>query len=146
MRRRLAQLHAEDRGSVSVFFVVAVTAVTAILGLVVDGGRQLQARQHASAVAEEAARAASQVVDADKAVRGQQTVVSAGEATRTARTYLAAAGVRGTARVTSGGKIITVTTTVTYRPAFLGVFGVGPTTVTDSASARLTVGIQEEQS
>ena len=63
-------------------------------------------------------------------------------AARAARAYLEAAGVEGTVSVR--GNAVQVSTRVTYRPVFLGVAGVGPLTVTGSASARPVMGDDEE--
>ena len=50
-----------DRGSVSLLVVIMVPALLMAAGLVLDGGRQLQARRDAGAAAAEAARAAAQM-------------------------------------------------------------------------------------
>jgi Flp pilus assembly protein TadG len=48
----------DDRGSVSVVMMILLVVVFAGAGLVVDGGRAMAARRHASNTAEAAARAA----------------------------------------------------------------------------------------
>jgi Flp pilus assembly protein TadG len=50
--------HSADRGSVSVFAAAFVATVLLLLGLIVDGGNALNARERAADVAEQAARAA----------------------------------------------------------------------------------------
>ncbi|MDP9241277.1 MAG: pilus assembly protein TadG-related protein, partial [Actinomycetota bacterium] len=60
-----------DRGSVSVFFVVAAIAMLTMLGLVVDGGGKIRAIQRADAAAAEAARQGGQAIVAAPAVQGQ---------------------------------------------------------------------------
>jgi Flp pilus assembly protein TadG len=50
--------HSGDRGSVAVFSAMFVFAVLLLLGLLVDGGNVLNARERAADVAEQAARAA----------------------------------------------------------------------------------------
>ena len=59
VRRRLRG----ERGSVSLLVVVMVPALLMAAGLVLDGGRQLQARREAAAAASSAARAAAQMSD-----------------------------------------------------------------------------------
>ena len=50
-----------SRGSVSLLVVIMVPALLTAAGLVLDGGRQLQARRDAGAAAAAAARAATQL-------------------------------------------------------------------------------------
>ncbi len=141
----MARRERDDRGSVSVFYIVAITGITAIFGLVVDGGRELQAREQASSAAEQAARAGAQQIKVSTSVRGDRAVANPAQAKNAAQLYLSAAGVTGTATLSNAGTVITVTTSVTYTPVFLGAFGVGPSTVTDSAQARLAVGVTGEE-
>lgn len=51
-------MNARDRGSISVVMIIMLVMVLAGAGLVVDGGRAMAARRHASNTAEAAARAA----------------------------------------------------------------------------------------
>lgn len=51
-------MNGRDRGSISVVMVIMLVMVLAGAGLVVDGGRAMAARRHASNTAEAAARAA----------------------------------------------------------------------------------------
>jgi hypothetical protein len=76
------------------------------------------------------------------AVRGDGVRIDPAGAARAARAYLAAAGVDGT--VTVEGNAVRVSTSVTYEPVFLAVAGVGPMTVTGTASARPVAGDDEE--
>src|SRR3712207_7980324 len=50
-------LFRSERGTVTVFVVVFMSALLAVAGLVIDGGNLLAARRHAANVAESAARA-----------------------------------------------------------------------------------------
>ena len=52
-----------DRGSVSLLVVIMVPALLMAAGLVLDGGRQLQARRETAAAAAAAARAAAQMTE-----------------------------------------------------------------------------------
>jgi hypothetical protein len=82
------------------------------------------------------------MLDVPGAVRGDGVSIDPAAAARAARAYLAAAGVDGT--VTVEGNAVRVSTSLAYQPVFLGVAGVGPLTVTGSASARPVTGDDEE--
>ncbi len=123
-----------DEGSISLFMVVMAVALLAAVGLVVDGGLKVRALQRADEAAREAARAGSQMLDVPAAVRGDAVAVDPAGAARAARSYLAAAGVAGSVRVS--GNVVTVSTRVDFTPVFLTFAGVGPSTVTGTASAR----------
>jgi Flp pilus assembly protein TadG len=127
----------EDGGSISLALVVMVSALLVSVGLVVDGGAKLRAVQQATAVAGEAARAASQQIN----VAGVQTAGTARLDTAAARTAarqtLAEAGVEG--RVTVAGGQVSVTATVSRPTIFLSLLGVSSVTGSGSATADLTV-------
>jgi hypothetical protein len=140
--RRIRPRPDDDHGAITLFVVVFTVALLAAVGLVVDGGGKVRALQRADEAAREAARAGSQMLDVPAAVRGDGVSVDPAAAARAARAYLDAAGVAGT--VTVRGNAVEVSTTVIYQPVFLGVAGVGPLTVTGSASARPVTGVDEE--
>ena len=132
----------DDRGAITLFVVVFTVALLAAVGLVVDGGGKVRALQRADEAAREAARAGSQMLDVPSAVRGDGVRIDPAGAARAARAYLDAAGVDGT--VTVEGNAVRVSTSVTYEPVFLAFAGVGPMTVTGTASARPVAGDDEE--
>jgi Flp pilus assembly protein TadG len=104
-----------------------------IVGLVVDGGGKIRATQEADALAREAARSAGQSLNRSAQAEGNKTVTLNPAAARTAALkYLASAGATGS--VSIEGATITVTATVSYKPMFLT--GLGPMTVTGTATAR----------
>ena len=140
--RRIGARRDDDRGAIALFVVVFAVALLAAVGLVVDGGGKVRALQRADEAAREAARAGSQMLDLPAAVRGDGVRIDRAAAARAARAYLDAAGVEGTVAV--HGNAVRVSTSVTYQPVFLGVTGVGPITVTGSASARPVTGDDEE--
>lgn len=133
-----------DRGSVSLFFVVAAAGLLVAVGLVVDGGGKIRASQRADAVAAEAARAGGQAADAGPAIRGQGLRLPAAAARAAARDYLAGARVEGTVTIT-GGTRLQVDTVTTYTPVFLTMIGVGPMTTTGHAEARIVRALNGEQ-
>jgi Flp pilus assembly protein TadG len=97
-----------ERGSVSLLVVVMVPALLMAAGLVLDGGRQLQARREASAAAASAARAAAQMSDQEAYGPGLDPALAA----RRAQVHLTALGHVGTVDVTPAAVTVTVTATV----------------------------------
>lgn len=57
--RRIAACATEDRGSIAVFTIFFAFAVLALLALLVNGGADMNARERAADIAEQAARAAT---------------------------------------------------------------------------------------
>ncbi|MGY4719751.1 pilus assembly protein TadE [Naumannella cuiyingiana] len=108
-----------------------MTMVVLILGLVVDGGRQLAAQQEAEAIAQRAARSG---VDASAAGELLGRVDHAA-ADRAASRVLAESGVPG-ATLAAAGRL-RVTTSVQKPTVFLSVIGIGTVTGTGEAEARL---------
>jgi Flp pilus assembly protein TadG len=138
----VSQPGSRDRGSVTLFLLVAGLALLLAVGLVVDGGGKLLTARQARAAAAEAARAAGQGIAPAGAMQGQQVRPSPSAAAAAGRGYLAAAGVPGTVTVT--GDRVEVRTTLTYNPKVLTLIGVGPQTVTARAQARLARGLDRE--
>lgn len=130
------RIRRDERGSVSVWMVMATFALVLIVGIAVDLGGQVHAKQRAHDIAAEAARAGANQLTAQDAMRGTQTSIDPAKARSAALAYVAASGYTGSATLT-GDTLIQVTVTGTYRPVFLGAAGVGPTLVTATASARL---------
>lgn len=126
----------DERGSISVWLVTSSFVMMMLVGLAVDLGGQVHAKQRAHDVAAQAARAGGQQLQAAPAIQGQFLAVDVAAAKRAAQAYLSAAGVSGTVSVT-GGDTITVSVTDTYQPTLLTFIGVRTLTVTGEASARL---------
>ncbi len=124
------------------FVVLIALALMLAVGLVVDGGQKLRATQRADAAAEEAARAAGQVIQAPRSVRGLTPLVDPAPAAAAAQAYLDAAGVTGTVAV--DGALVTVTTTTTEPTVFLAAIGITTVTATGTAQARLVRGLTQE--
>lgn len=125
-----------DRGSISIWLAVSSFVMMILVGLAVDLGGQVQAKQRAHNIAAEAARTGGEQVQAAPAIKGEYVAVDTVAARNAAEDYLSASGVTGTVTVT-GGDTITVDVTDTYTPRFLRFIGVGDLTVTSHASARL---------
>lgn len=127
----------DDAGSISLALVVMVSALLVAVGLVVDGGAKLRAVQQATALAGEAARAATQQVNVAEVQTAGSARLDAAVARRAARQTLAAAGVEGTVTVATGQ--VSVTASVRRPTVFLSLLGVGSVTGSGSATADLTV-------
>ena len=124
-----------ERGSASIWAILVIAgAFTVLLGLVVDGGRVIDARVAASRAAAQAARVGADALSSPS-VRDGHDAVDVGAATARARTYLEHAGMSGTVSVT--GQTVTVTVIGTSANQVLGVIGISsfPISETESAEA-----------
>jgi len=141
MIRRLVHRLGPDRerGSLSLFFVVVVTASFVMIGLAVDGGHKAQATQRAVAIADEAARAGGNALDAAAASQSGAVQVDPTAAIAAAQAYLSAAGVNGAVTVEDGGQTLVVETTFQVQTIFLSMIGIDVMTVTGVGSADLVV-------
>jgi len=126
----------DERGSISIWMATATLVMIVLVGLAVDLGGQVQAKERAHDIAAEAARTGGEQVQAAPAIEGRYLAVDATAAKKAAEDYLAASGVTGTVTI-SDGNTITVTVTDTYSPKFLNIIGIGNLTVTSRVSARL---------
>lgn len=120
-----------DRGAISVVMVMVLVVVLAGAGLIVDGGRVLVARRHASNTAEAAARAA--VATATPVSGFQRDAARAAAVGAAVRAGVPAADVE----VVVGGESVTVTITERRRTVFLVLGGVQTVTVKASGTARV---------
>ncbi|TDB84233.1 pilus assembly protein [Actinomadura sp. KC216] len=130
-----------DDGSVSIFAVIIALVVLVFFGAVVDFGNKLKARQVASVVAQEAARAGAGRVDLDRAYTQGEFVVDRPSAVRAARAYLRSGGYTGTVTA-SGTHSIRVHVTITRPAIFLPIIGVTRLRADAAATANLTTGVR----
>lgn len=134
MRRRFAQDDPE-RGSVTIWMITTALTMVLLVGLAVDLGGQVLAKQHAQVVALEAARAGGQQLQGAPAVLGQAAVVDPAGAVVAASTYIA-----GTPEVTGAASVVgtrvVVDTTTTYQTRFLSIIGIQELTVTGHAEVQ----------
>lgn len=133
----------DERGGLGAMLVILVVACIALAGLVVDGGAILAGRRLAYDSASQAAQAGSQAIDRDALRLGVGVQLDPPDAHAAAMSWLVAAGVAGSASVT--GDEITVTATTTVDMQILGSFGVGPKTVSGTASARAVRGVLDAE-
>src|SRR3954463_2752656 len=112
----------DERGSISIWLAVSSLVMMILVGLAVDLGGQVHAKQRAHNIAAQAARTGGEQVQAAPAIKGDYVAGDAVSARHAAEAYLAASGVTGTVTI-SGGDTITVNVTDTYTPKFLSFIG-----------------------
>jgi Flp pilus assembly protein TadG len=123
-----------ERGSASIWAILVIAgAFTVLLGLVVDGGRVIDARIAASRAAAQAARVGADSLSS-ASVRDGQDAISVETAQARAQNYLHDAGMSGAISVS--GDTVTVTVTGTSETQILGVIGIGSFPIEESESAR----------
>ncbi|ROT33814.1 pilus assembly protein TadG-related protein [Micromonospora sp. HM5-17] len=131
-----------DAGRVSLFLVIAMIGVLAIIALAYDGAGQLRTMQRADNLAAEAARAGGQAVDLQQLLEDGSTVLEEDAARAAVDSYL-----RGVDDVTEwdvqietvdGVPRLTVELAITYDRAFLDLFSFADTvSVPGTATATL---------
>ena len=129
-RRRAAR---RDSGQVTAFVVVMAAALVLMIGLVLDGGLTLAARERALGEAQEAARAGAQAVNLATYRQDGDLVLDPAQAEADADAYLASIGAAGTATATGG--LVTVTVTIVQPMQILSAAGLHAVTVRATASA-----------
>lgn len=143
-----------ERGSVTVYTVVFAIAVIFLLGLIVDGGMALNAKERAADIAGQAARAAADDINVAALRAGvvQINTRTACHPTASALVSSYAARIRGGVdhvlsaqmngcTLSRGGQMATVTVQITTTPLLPGVLG--SFTETAQASATVECGITQ---
>ncbi|WP_026930210.1 pilus assembly protein TadG-related protein [Glycomyces tenuis] len=131
----------DDRGSISMFFIIIAFGMFALIGLVYDGGLAQAARSEATAVAAEAARAGAAQIDLARLRTTGITQLDVPDAQAAAADWIAAAGLNGTASATTTE--VTVTVTIDHPTELLGLIGISTITVTAEQVARPRTGVTE---
>jgi hypothetical protein len=144
----------DERGSITPFAVIAALAILLLAALVIDGGRQLNAKGRAVAYAQESARAGSQVVD----ISDPKLELLPGEALKAAGEYCRQA-MAADAQLTqcqsaittvheAGGTFsaVSVTTHVQIKSILLGLIDRSVLSSTGRSVARPVSGISEADS
>lgn len=134
----MTRRRAGERGQVVTFVVGITLAMLLLIGLTVDGGRILDARQRALDEAQEAARSAAQQLDQTALHSGGGAVIDPAAATSAAQQYLRATGDSGT--VVVRGDVVSVTVTDTVSMELLSLAGLHTVTVTETGSAHASRG------
>jgi Flp pilus assembly protein TadG len=123
-----------ERGSASIWAILVIAgAFTVLLGLVVDGGRVIDARIAASRAAAQAARVGADALSS-ASVRSGHDTVDVDVARARAQGYLDAAGMTGTVRIS--GQTVTVTVTGESATQVLGVIGITSFPIDETESAQ----------
>src|SRR6266545_1132028 len=136
-RLRLPPCRGDD-GLATVWMVFTVFLVVILAAVIFGGGVIFAARTHGYDLAQQAARAGAQQIDAATYRTSGVLRLDPARAATAARQFLAAAGATGT--VTVNAARITVTATSHQPTPMLASFGVTTVTVTSTASATPIVG------
>jgi Flp pilus assembly protein TadG len=130
-----------ERGSASIWAILVIAgAFTVLLGLVVDGGRVIDARAAASRAAAQAARAGADALSS-ASVRSGNDAIDTEAARARAQSYLRDAGLHGTVSVARDTVVVTVTDK--SKNQILGVIGVTSFPIEETESAHA---LSEEES
>jgi Flp pilus assembly protein TadG len=139
---RLWQLRGDDAGAAAVILVLLTPVFFSLAGLVVDGGRAITARQRATDIAEQAARAGVDALDVTTLrSTGIDAVDPAGGAAAACRyVYTAAPDAGCTASVT--GNTVRVAVTTRTPTILLGLIGVSSFRAAATAAAAPVTGVR----
>jgi Flp pilus assembly protein TadG len=129
---RLRRRYRGEDGQFLAMTAVFMTMFLALAGLVVDGGRYLDAKQAAASEAEQAARAGAGSIDVGQLHAGTVALDPAAAVTA-AETFMTSSGHPGTAWVVG----TTVYAQISYRQPtqLLGIIGLGSLQITVTESA-----------
>ena len=144
--RRVRARRAES-GSISLFVAMTVVALFAAVGLVIDGGRLLQAIEVANAAAAQGARTAANTIDVNATyASGGEPVIDPFAAVAQGNAAIAAFSRQGmdvSGSVAVSGSVVTATTTARADTVFLSLIGIESVTGTGQAEAVIERGISE---
>lgn len=142
LRLREGRLRHAERGSVTVFTTIWVTAVLMGVAVLNDGARLVNAHRRAFNLAEAAARAGSQEVGAERLRGSGANELDPAKAEARAVDYLSTAGYPGSATATATE--ISVQVSFSQPAGMLRLLGLGPRQVTATASSRPAQGVTTE--
>jgi Flp pilus assembly protein TadG len=128
-----------ERGSATIFVVGFAVVLFAGAGLAIDGGRAINARDKATDIAEQAARAGAGQLDENSLRKVDGTVVLDQAAAR-ARASSFVAATRFVPTTTTTDTSVTVHVSATYRTALLGIIGITSIDVSGNATASPSTG------
>ena len=130
---RKARRARRDSGQVTAFVVVMAAALVLMIGLVLDGGLTLAARERALGEAQVGGRAGAQAVNLATYRQNGTLALNPAQATADADAYLASIGATGTATATAN--LVTVTVTIVQPMQVLSAAGLHAVTVHATATA-----------
>ncbi len=143
----MARLRVDDRerGAVSVFVLGLVVVLMIVAGLVVDGGRAVNARAEITDDAEQAARAGANQVDVAALRSGEGVSLSSSAARAAAMDHLLARGYdAGRIQVDVVDQEVSVQVSDRVPTALLSLILISHFNVEGSAVARAALGIDSE--
>lgn len=144
-RRRLVAARRSDEGAASAFVLGIVLALMVVAGLVVDGGRAVNARAEILDDVEQAARAGANQVDVASLRSGGQVVVAPTAARQAAVDHLVALGYDASrVSVSADSATVTVEASDVVPTALLSLVFVDSFEVRGQAVARAATGIVTE--
>lgn len=123
-----------QRGSSSVFVIGFAVVLLGFAGLVIDGGKALNARMRLADATEQAARAGANAIDLEALRSGGRLRVDPVEARSAVHSYFAHVD-HTSVSVTVSGNQVTVQATDRVPTALLGLVGIGSYTVEAQASS-----------
>jgi Flp pilus assembly protein TadG len=129
-----------ERGSVTVFIVIIFSALVLLAGLVIDGGYSLAAKMRAISIADGAARAGAQAMQANLYREKGDVQFDAYAVTSAGDQYLEDNGVAGSVEIENG--VVVARTEVPQTMSILGLVGIGPFTLTGEGRSRLIQGVR----
>ena len=142
MRLTSSRLRRAETGSVIVFTTIWVTAVLMGVAVLSDGARLVNAHRRAFDLAESAARAGSQEVDAERLRGSGVTELDPARAEARAIAYLNDAGYPASASASADE--ISVRVSFGQPPGLLRLLGLGPRLVVATGSSRAAQGVTTE--
>jgi len=123
-----------ERGSASIWAILTIAgAFTFLLGLVVDGGRVIDARIAASRAAAQSARVGADALSS-ASVRNGNNAIEVDAAKARAQKYLHDAGMTGSVSIT--GQTVSVTVTGSSETQILGVIGITSFPIEETETAQ----------
>jgi Flp pilus assembly protein TadG len=135
----------DEQGQAAVWLVILLPVLLALVGLVFDGGMLYAQYRRGRWAADGAAVAAANAIDPMHYAESGQVKLDAGLVYGTARKYAQdndpALNLNGVSIV---GNAVQVRGTLTIRPSFLSLFGVGPVTLHISGQERPAWGISQQ--
>lgn len=138
-RRRL-----DDSGSAELMFLILIPVLLLALGIVVDFGGYMRAKDEAGWCAQQSARAAAEHMDLNLAQTSGVAVVTGSGAVAAAEQTAAASGMTGTATFNGDGSV-TATCSTDYKVVVLVLPGATTWGATESATSRPARGVTQEQ-
>lgn len=136
--------YAAEAGQVAVWLVILLPVLLALVGLVFDGGMLYAQYRRGRWAADGAAVAAANSIDPALYANTGQVKLDSGLAYGAARKYaLANDPALNLHSVAIAGNTVQVRGTLTIRPSFLSLFGVGPVTLNISGEERPAWGITQ---